>query len=257
MPKLPDQHFRVEAKDGRELKVSVKVSVLGDGLFSIEVPEELGPEMLRTHSRDLHEVSRGQYRFRVPNLADGLKLLREAAQNYIDVKEERRLVIAYHVGGYHAMWRDNDGTLHPNGEHSHHEKGSWLTPRLKSFDSISSHQPPAFAIRLGAYVVDLVTFTRPNGKTWMLVRVEDDEDLPPDAQYLNRFSGIYPATLGRTYSREEDLPPFLPYSDRAAQFMAESLTGLNQLAMRLDEFFSQPDLIAAIESPTGPNLIAQ
>jgi hypothetical protein len=241
MPELKPQAIYYRAKDETTYNRKVKVSVTGDGEFSVELPDDLeriarkrlGEDMRLQNEVKIHARYGDKPRIRTKVVAYAINFLKDCARIYSECETVTERVIVYRTNMEVDFWIDRKtGTHLPHGAiDGFGDDGQWWTP--KSFKKHSFDRHDYFSIGVVAIVRDRTSYKRETGVTYTWAVPEHDED-DPSVALLNGFRGV-------NFNPTDDGAKIMPYTPQAAQFFARMMLSLCKVAKELDEFFGDPE----------------
>lgn len=238
MPTLPNQIVTARAEDGTEYKKSLKCSVLNDGTFSVELPEELENGAYAELKMDVCSRTK---RIHGPQLNEILNYLRKLAKDFISVEKITTRVIVYAVENQCAFWIESNAELKSCG--SHRSNGKWWEGRMghKFTPNAGYDLPNVYSVGLAAAVYDKHEYRRPSGSTFVYERVRDEDD-DSIVTKLNSFVHL-------SVNPESRMNKQMPYSPEAAEFFYRTMISLCKLAMAVDDFIGdEKNLMTAIQN---------
>ena len=242
MPKLPDQLFRVVAKDGEKLVFDkVSASVTSGGLFSIRVPSVLETAVLHLGlARDtgLHKDAHG-WLVRSHTLDGARKAILDAMSNHLECEVVTDRLILYNIDLTASYAVTPDGGLLPTAGDS--EGAQWHSFHTGEMFT-SNNQPDMFHCGLVAGVFDRTRYIRPTHTNikWSPVTVGSHFDHSQPANRLNSFIV--------SMNPSEQSYRSMPYSDEAATWFVNAMLAICHLTHGLDRFFGNAENIARIQS---------
>jgi len=246
MPTLPDYHINAEGKDGTPYNTKVKVSVLTDGTFSVQIPDDLADIAARVVNDRNARVVDGAVSINAKGdrvyakcLAYCTAFLRRCAKALLDVETVTDRVIVYRVNTEVSFYEGADGSIHANGCDDDIGEGKWWAHGPRD----NRERIAAYTIGLGVRVFDRTTFKRPSGDTvkWDLASDKDDEAIG----LLNAFT-----CLSLDPDDKGDIQ-VMPYTPEAAKFFSETMLAVCRMARSMRRFFEDKErLLKAINSPT-------
>lgn len=247
MPELPKQTIHADLDDGTEYDYKVSASVGVDGVFSIEIPDNLVSltatylRHCKASDREMFAISSAKKsRLRSRELNKGVDLLCRMAKQFITVETvtDRVIVYGYQLGV--SFWVDEKGAIHQNGYSagvgSKSRKGQWWSPSGQQ-ESSGSGTRPFYTVGFSAQVYDQVTHKRTSGDTYEW-HLPEEEGIHPASQ-LNAFTQLHIDNPG------DSSWEITPYSDAAALFFVGVLKGLCKIAYSLDSFFADKKKLQA------------
>ena len=229
MPSLPARQIQAEGNDGTKFTATIGIDVLGDGTFSIELPPELEviAKKLKVPNAHVGYARMGaKARVYATELNAGIRLIRDAAEDYLRAEEVTERVICYTACINVSFWEEPDKQVAPNGCG---RKGQWWSSKLHGQQFDACHRLDSFDVGIAAKVFDKITTKRTSGDTVRYVQVErEGHDLTDDpAQLLNGWT-----TLDVNAERARQMP----YTPEAALFFNDLLKTLCTMARSLDSF---------------------
>jgi hypothetical protein len=247
MPKLPDQWINFRTDDDARFSEKVTCSVTTTGEFSIGVPRallDIAFKRINSYATNKDGVAfksqAGTDRILGHALAHCINFLRDCAEDYLKAEETRDRVIVYKVQVEASAWIDHKGRLWSSGGLDEVEGGQWWHPHIGR-ELHATNRAPFYCVGLAARVFDRVTLTRSSGKTEIWEYVRDSKDVEIDT--LNGFTGL-------NLDPDEHDYKVMPYTPAAARFFINMMLGICNLAMNIDDFFSdEKRLQAAIKNP--------
>jgi hypothetical protein len=157
-------------------------------------------------------------------LDGGDGFIRAAMDDYLAVEIHTERVIVYAHDCKVCYSEALDGSLHPNGYFAEKEPG-----KAKHGGKLhATEHSRYFCVGIFARVYDRVTYIRPASQKIELKRVGFDIYDKSPAARLNAFIGLSLDANERT--------PYMPYTDEAADFFTNMMTGMCELARKLDDF---------------------
>lgn len=250
MPKIADQYINVRLEDDGDAyryKAAAKVST--DGVFSIELKEELTDSADAILKRDSQKyvgvgVSYGAKRYvTCKALKEGLALIHAATQDFMRAEVASELVICYQIDNGISYYKSGDGEIFPNGGFVRNyakDEGKWCG------DLHATQRSGTYSIGLGARVYEKRTLTRVSGVTTDYeVTYGGGSHFDQDTwlQKLNQFPAL---------TIDPGSCPEMPYTEDAARFFYQTILGICQISDRMREFFDDPVLLGKrIEARTS------
>jgi hypothetical protein len=235
MATLKPLKFRRKNHAGEVMEFSALCSVGQDGVFSINIPDELA-ETAKAMRDPLVSVSQQRVHWRVSarTLEAATRFVNAAIDEHLAVEVKVELVICYAHNVKVAYFENADGSIHPNGYFGNYEGGPGNTWKGKL--NGSSDQDDAFSVAFVARAFERTTFIRPNQTKIVFGR--------PDAAHhddgpLGRLNGF--AGLGRFQPGKATA--WVPYTDEAAEFFTKMMLGMCDLARKLEQFIDDKDAL--------------
>ena len=165
MPSLPARQIQAEGNDGTKFTAKIGIDVLGDGTFSIELPPELEviAKKLKVPSAHVGYARQGaKARVYATELNAGIRLIRDAAEDYLRAEEVTERVICYTACINVSFWEEPDKQVAPNGCG---RKGQWWGSKLHGHQFDACHRLDSFDVGFAAKVFDKITTLRKSGNT--------------------------------------------------------------------------------------------
>lgn len=231
---LRRRDIMAKAVDGTKFEATVEVRLLEDGTFSIEVPEALVTSLGKLSDNGRAHLAHMGYarlgaapRVYAKALDDGLRLLKEAADDYLSAEESTERVICYNANIDVSFWQEPDGTIQPNGCG---REGAWWASKLHGHQYSATNRLDSLSFGVSAKVFDKITTKRTSGDTvrYEAVNNHGEHHIQTDpAKLLNSWSIL---DVNPTRSRQ------MPYTPEAALFFHELQTTICRMARSLDAF---------------------
>lgn len=250
MPNIAPHYINAKAEGGTDFKAKVDCFVMSDGVFSVQVPEQLEEIVSKLAGRgEFGSVSYGykslrdktkRQRLYGRTLNEIIKLLEYAAKDFITVEKTTERVIAYRFSACVAFWVSGN-EIAPNG---HELEGKWWKPKSKGLNALHATSCPGnYNVGIAARVYDRNTFKRETGTKITFDYVRDAKG---SASKLNSFVAL-------ELDPEDSDVELLPYSEEAAEFFVNYIFAICKVARAMDEFFADKNAITkAIESRKLP-----
>lgn len=243
---LKPRKIYAKAEDGTEFERSVGVTLLDDGTFSIELPEELvacAEKVKVTNAHVGHARSGARAKVYAKELDAGLRLIKAAADDYIQAEEVREHVICYKANVDVSFWQEPNGTIAPNGCG---RKGQWWESKLFGHQYDACHRLDSMSIGFAAKVFDKITTKRKSGDT---VRYEQT-DVPLHVKHTDPMFLLNSWTVLDIEPKRQGVRE-MPYTPEAALFFHNLQCAICKMAMGLYEFIAdEKKLMLAIQSGT-------
>ena len=246
MARLQDIYFRRENETGDIVDFKSSVTVTGDGIFRMSIPDYLMKDV-DWRALNVRGVKQcpiaGQLRLAGRDL-DTLKIVVDeliAAQ--LAVARSERLVILYRFSpGCHYAYNEA-GDIEPNMEN---DSFKW-----NDVDGGMCRSVSAYTVGFSAEVVRERTCTKGDKASSTYDNLDDDEVPGGPARKLDRFPHI---CLRGTSSREplKAGVQVLPYTEAAAQACLELMLGLCRLQHKLSMMFDRKGRLLLPALPTEP-----
>lgn len=235
MATLKPLKFSRKNQAGEVMDFSAICSVGQDGVFSINIPEELAEIAKAMRTPHVH-VSQQRVHWRViaSTLEAATSFVNKAIDEYLTVEVKTDLVICYAHNVKVAYFENEDGSMHPNGYFGNYNggPGNGWHGALDGASSQAEHYSVAFVAR----AFERTTYIRPT-QTKIVFRSPDGAH--HDDGPLGRLNGF--AGLG--CFRPGAGTACLPYSDEAAEFFTKMMLGMCDLARKLEQFIGDKDAL--------------
>ncbi len=238
MPKLKKQTFTVGNKAGESIKLELDIMVSADGGFYGYVPEYLRPALSAHHIAN-KQIKPGMICVKAVSLGNLEKIVQDALSAYLTPVVTEEYVIRYNIEAHVSFAEDEDGNVFPNATHP---GANWPDSALYGRHSPTDCSPGGYSMIVGARVSLKRTYRFGDSE-----RIEYDRFYSghtEQARLLNSWNGFI---LGKS-------PKEIPYSDEAALFFHNLLTGMATLCRRIQRAsFQQEDLLALIAKTVSAN----
>lgn len=236
MARLQPLKFRFESKTGETFAFTSQVSVTSEGQFRLTIPDELR-DLAETKARETREIV--LIRPRTNLCVAGVELnacktfVRALGEEYLRCEVIVEQVILYGLQTHVSYAKGIDGGIFPNCELPG-AGGKWQG---------SHDRKKFFSVGFAAFVAEKKTYVRGASKKIEYRKAIVDRD--SCAGRLNAFIGLTYETGGF----EE-----IPYSDEAAQFFYNLITGLCRMADRIESFFADNQALSMAIAEQRPLL---
>lgn len=232
---LRRRDIAAKAEDGTKFEATVEVRLLEDGTFSIEVPPALETSLGKLCDNGKAHLAHIGYarvgaapRVYAKALEDGLRLLKDAAEDYLSAEDVRERVICYNAAIDVSFWQETDGTIQPNGC-GRSDNGQWWASKLHGHQYDATHRLNTLALGISAKVFDKITTKRSSGDTVRYERV----DVPNHVAHTDPCFLLNSWTILDVDPRDAKQ---MPYTPEAALFFHELQTTICRMARSLDAF---------------------
>jgi len=235
------------ADDGHVFEATVDVRLLEDGSFSVSAPEELEASLTvlskGTLSGQAHLGSARQGakpRVYAKALDDALRLLQEAAEDYIKVEETTERVLCYTTQIGVTFWEGRKGEIYPNGC-GHQNDGQWWVSKQYGHQFHATNRLKMLAFGVAAKVFDKITTKRASGNRVRYVETDFEDGTRHEKQtdpalMLNSWTVL-------DVNPEDARTRQMPYTPEAALFFYELQQTICRMARGLDHFVSDEKLL--------------
>lgn len=243
MPKLIDQHFKVEHGGATFETKGLTALVDSSGKnFSIELDDRLAEIARKIHGNCTLGTSHGKLRVCGKSIQDCQKFIRACIDEYLACEVRVEKVICYKLTTRLTFWRNADGTLRPNGAGA--TDGGWENTFTKNVNA--THPTDSFSLGLAAKVFIKTSYHRSTGVTAKYEEVKPGHYPETPEEMLNSFAALH---------FKPEVCDEMPYSDEAAMFFVNSLLGMCRVADQFHQLFGNKERLQNAIAAGGAPLL--